>query len=145
MQHRFIKLDASGAAIPVDSKDHAAVSEPARRLIWTAADAIDEDVTFAEAETAVAALNTSRFCGFDDWRLPTVEELFGLADRTRYSPDIDTDFFPTCASDWYWASTEYKPSPADYAWIVGFYYGIANYDSRSNLNRVRAVRASSRQ
>lgn len=76
----------------------------------------------------------------DGWRLPTVDELLSIVDRTKYSPAIDTDAFPDTCSDWYWTST---PCAWDGAarWVVFFDYGSV-YDLHQNDGAcVRAVRA----
>ena len=77
------------------------------------------------------------FGGKADWRLPTVEELFPLADRSRFDPGIDPVF--DCRSDEYWSSS-ISVSNADNAWLVGFQYGNAFWDAKANKYYVRCVR-----
>jgi hypothetical protein len=127
--------------------NHAAgiVHEPARDLYWTADDVTPKAVTYDKAVAAVAKLNADAFGGFTDWRLPSVEELFLLADRTKVQPAIDTAFFPSCKSEWYWSSTLDCESPNDYAWFVDFGGGGSGLDYRVLSYRVRAVRGSARQ
>ena len=95
------------------------------------------------ARTLIADLNANAFAGFTDWRMPTAEELFALADRSRHSPAIDTDAFPTCKGGWYWSSTVDASSPSGCAWYVYFYDGGAYYDHQNYNGRVRAVRSVS--
>ncbi|KRG54081.1 DUF1566 domain-containing protein [Stenotrophomonas nitritireducens] len=128
------------------------VYEPARDLHWTQDDVAGGRMTHADALAAVAKLNAEAFGGFTDWRLPEVEELFLLADRSRCSPAIDITAFPTCQSDWYWTATDDASEEkdedtghSDYAWIVYFGYGLSSFSLRGNLNRVRAVRGPARQ
>jgi len=125
--------------------DGLTVYEPARDLTWTREDVGGERLTYDQAVAAIAALNEQLFSGFADWRLPTIEELFLLADRSRFSRAIDTDAFPTCANEWYWSGTLDAEDPAEYAWIVYFYRGYSHYDLRDLRYRVRAVRGPSRQ
>jgi|SRR5688572_15040386 len=125
--------------------DGLTVYEPARDLTWTREDVGGERLTYDQAVAAIAALNEQLFSGFADWRLPAIEELFLLADRSRFSPTIDTDAFPTCANEWYWSGTLDAEDPAEFAWVVGFSYGGSYYDHRDVHNRVRAVRGPSRQ
>jgi hypothetical protein len=127
------------------SSDQLVVTDTTTGLQWTRDDAVDADVDHSEAEAAIAALNAQAFAGHTDWRLPTVEELFPLADRTRAKPTIDTAAFPTCKSDWYWTATPYAASPAAYAWVVSFYGGYARDSHRDGSGRVRAVRGPARQ
>lgn len=113
--------------------------EPARKLMWTRKSF--GRFTHAEAEKHIAQLNAEKHGGHDDWRLPTVEELFGLADRTKYDPAIDEEAFPGTECSYYRTSTKYAPNP-DYRWGVDFSHGYSDdlYDDCGYF--VRAFRAS---
>jgi Protein of unknown function (DUF1566) len=134
---RFTKIGADGAKLADDAGEWVAVLDNTTQLIWTVKETAR--MTWKKAGAAVKKLDTA---GFADWRLPTVEELFMLADRTKHSPAIDTAFFPECKSDWYWTSTPAAYSPGDYAWVVDFSYGYADWDYQDSDYYVRAVRAS---
>ena len=136
---RFIKVDAKGKQLAAGAKKWVAVIDSATGLMFTADD-VGDARNHADAEAAVAALTLA---GFSDWRLPTVEELFALADRTRVNPAIDAAFFPSCKSDWYWASSAWAPAPAGGAWIVDFHNGTSYSARRNGKARVRAVRSVS--
>ena len=137
---RFTKIDTEGKPLPADAQAWVAVLDNTTNLMWSADDVVDADVQHADAEKACAECSVA---GFSDWRLPTVEELFALADRTRRNPAIDTAAFPTCKSDWYWSSTPWAGSPASLAWIVCFYGGDSFDNSRGLSARVRACRVAS--
>jgi Protein of unknown function (DUF1566) len=134
---RFTKIGADGAKLADDAAEWDAVLDNTTQLIWTVKETAR--YTWKKAAAAVKKLDTA---GFTDWRLPTVEELFLLADRTKHSPAIDTTFFPDCKSDWYWTATPAACSPGGFAWFVGFRYGVAGWGLQGNGNDVRAVRAS---
>jgi hypothetical protein len=134
---RFTKIGAAGAKLASEATEWAAVLDNTTQLIWTVKET--GRLTWKKAQTAVKKLKTA---GFEDWRLPTVEELFLLADRTKYSPAIDTAFFPDCKSEWYWTSTPAAYSPGVYAWSVDFSLGNADWSHQANGYFVRAVRAS---
>ncbi len=134
---RFTKIGADGAKLADDAKEWVAVLDNTTAFIWTVKET--KGLTWKKAAAAVKKLDTA---GFTDWRLPIVEELFLLADRTKYSPAIDTAFFPDCKSDWYWSSTPYASSPSDYAWVVYFDDGGADWDFQVVDYHVRAVRSS---
>jgi hypothetical protein len=108
------------------------VTDTLTGLIWTQA-TVAKEVNHEAAEKAVAELG-------EGWRLPTVEELFALADRTRQEPAIDTDAFPDTESDWYWTSTPTAWSSAA-VWVVGFDLGNSYGAHRDYDACVRAVRS----
>ena len=134
---RFTKVGADGAKLADDATEWVAVLDNTTSLIWTVKET--KQMVWKKAQAAVAKLVIA---GFTDWRLPTVEELFLLADRTKHSPAIDTAFFPDCKSEWYWTSTPAASSPGVYAWCVGFNSGLALWGDQGSGLRVRAVRAS---
>jgi hypothetical protein len=137
----FVKIAASGKPARANAKNHAVVIDQRHGLMWTAKDV--GTVTFRNAPALVADLNANAFAGFTDWRLPTLQELFTIADHSRISPAIDTDAFPTCKGGWYWSSTVHASSPSVYAWLVGFGYGGAYCGHQDGNGRVRAVRSVS--
>jgi hypothetical protein len=135
-------MNATAQAIPaataaatrfVDNGD-GTVTDTRTGLVWTKATLTSECVTHKKAEQVCAELG-------EGWRLPTVEELFLLADRSRKEPAIDTDAFPDTQSDWYWTSTISAWS-SGHAWVVGFSDGYA-YGFRRGYGGafVRAVRS----
>ena len=132
---RFTKVSPTSLLLPADATEWAAVLDTKTNLMW---DAKARAVEGFQAAQAVPG--TLSVAGFTDWRVPTVEELFCLADRTRVRPAIDTDFFPDTASDWFWSSDVYASSPSDYAWIVHFDDGNSGWSSQDYEGFVRAVR-----
>jgi len=139
---RLVKIGPTGAELAADVAEWEAVLDRRTGLMW-AREPIEvpnwKKPQVAKTEKAIGELAIG---GFTDWRIPTVDALFTLADRSRVSPAIDVDFFPDCPSDWFWTSTPYAPSPGDYAWFVDFDGGDAYYDVRDGRGFVRAVRAS---
>lgn len=132
---RFVKLGPDGEQLPADAPKWEAVLDTRSGLIWAV-----KAVKVTNWKKADAAAKKCRAAGFDDYRMPTVEELFLLADRTRYRPAIDTDYFPDCPSDWFWTSTPWASSPGVCAWVVSFDSGGADVDGQSGYGFVRAVR-----
>ena len=110
------------------------VRDHERKLEWTRGNVSEKRLTWAEAKEACEKLELAG----GGWRLPDIKELLSLVDYGRHRPAIDPAF--ACESAWYWSSTAYAPSPADYAWYVLFYHGNAYYNDRYYLGFVRAVR-----
>jgi hypothetical protein len=114
-QNRFSKIAADGAVLPREATKWEAVLDNKTGLMWSL-----ETKKAANWKAAQKVPGKIKAAGFTDWRMPTVEELFLLADRTKCDPAIDADFFPDTPSDWFWTSTVDCESPGDYAWLVSF-------------------------
>ena len=84
-------------------------------------------------------VNAADLCGANDWRMPTVKELEGIADMGRLSPAIDPEFFPNTPSSVVWSGSPLAGDPY-LAWYVDFNVGYANFDLRGYGYRVRLVR-----
>ena len=78
--------------------------------------------------------------GYSDWRLPDRRELMSIVDFGRVSPSVDTTYFPSCRSSYYWSSSP-NVNPSVYAWYVYFYYGHVTKHYKTNTYSVRCVRA----
>ena len=89
--------------------------------------------TLAEAEQAIADVGAG-------WRLPTVDELQTILDRSRFNPAINTEKFPDTQTEPYWTSSTCAWNPAA-RWVVYFAFGsVLDYYDGSAC--VRACRAS---
>lgn len=136
---RFIKIGADGKPLPLEATEWVAVADNRTGLMWAIEPIKVKNWKAATEKKIAAQFAESRLAGFDDWRIPSVEELFLLADRTRSVPAIDTEFFPDCPSDWFWTSTPYAPV-SGYAWNVSFGDGNSSGSNRYSHGFVRAVR-----
>ena len=135
-RERYIKIGEDGALLAGDASEWVAVLDTHTNLMWAV------EVLQRQAwKKALKAPEKLTIGGFKDWRLPTVEELFLLADRTRFDPAIDKDFFPDTPSSWFWTSTLYSSSPSGFAWGVYFGDGYSLYDGQGSEDCVRAVRS----
>jgi hypothetical protein len=75
--------------------------------------------------------------GGGGWRLPTVEELKTIVDKSRANPAIDSTAFPSTPADRFWSSSPFSPS---HAWAVYFDSGQAYSFDVSMAGNVRCVR-----
>jgi hypothetical protein len=99
----YTKLAEDGRELPREAQNWAMVRDNATGLIWEVktTDGSLHDVekvfdwTSAQAEF-IAELNRTKFGGFDDWRLPTTDELRTLAVKGE-EPYINREFFPHTA------------------------------------------------
>ena len=83
-----------------------------------------------EAKARVKLLNSQDYKGFNDWRLPTKDEL-----NLIYENKEDIGGF---SSNFYWSSSEYN---ANYAWIQYFFDGFQGNDNKDSNELVRCVRS----
>ncbi len=74
---------------------------------------------------------------FNDWRLPSFNELYLLADRNVYNPAISPIFINV--SSLYWSSTTYAPNTTT-AWFVNFDGGHDSVNYKTNMYYFRCVR-----
>ena len=84
------------------------------------------------------SVNASNLCGYNDWRLPTKDELAGIL-ASSGSPSIDTTWFPNTQASYYWTSSPYV-GVSGYAWYVSFDSGYVNGNLRNYNFHVRLVR-----
>jgi len=97
-----------------------------------------------DTQAYVIAINAKKLCGYDDWRLPRVDELHTLLNREDNCPGtcIDQDYFPNTAKGGYWSSSPVK-SFACYAWGLDFELGDASGAYKNTPLFLRLVRGTS--
>jgi hypothetical protein len=85
----------------------------------------------------VQAVNDQGLCGANDWRVPNLRELQGIAKYSRLGPAMDRTFFIHWGLTW--SASEYA-AELNKAWNINFNDGRANGGSDSVPRRVRLVR-----
>ena len=115
----------------IDNGDNT-ITDTKTCLIWTK-NTIAKGVDCDDTEKAVAKLG-------EGWRVPTLDEMATIVDRTRHSPAIDTEAFPDTANDWYWTSTPCAWNTSA-VWVVLFSSGYVGGLDRNFYCCVRAVRS----
>ena len=88
--------------------------------------------------TASSFAKSADLYSYDDWRLPTKEELMSLVDANCNLPSASLRFFPTMLNSQYWSSERYS----FYAHVVSFDHGLTFSTQMSTLNVVRLVRTN---
>jgi hypothetical protein len=122
-----------------DNRD-GTVTDRATGLMWQQSGA-DKYLKHDEAKTYIEELNRDRFAGYNDWRLPTMEELLSLLEPTRGSDALFIDPVFDSKQRWCWSVDR---GPSGSAWAVHFYWGGVNWVSLMYNHphpNVRAVRA----
>ena len=84
--------------------------------------------------------NSSKYCGLDNWRVPTIKELENIVNNARLFPTIDTTYFQnTPQYSEYWSASPTAYSSA-HAWMVYFGTGYTDYfNVRENTFYLRLV------
>lgn len=113
--------------------------DPVTGLTWQAATdlaADDAGFTWSEASTLCDQLDAG---GYDDWRLPSLEELLSMDDMGRYPKTFDPAFFDFPNGDYMtWSAS---PAPAaGKAVRLTFYNGEAVTEAETVRHPVRCVR-----
>jgi len=116
---------------------NATVTDTATGLMWQKGTVCDR----VRWEEAIRYCENLSLDGYDDWRLPNINELLSLVDYNSYMPTIDILFFPdTLSSDFYWSSTTCLEI-IEKALVLSFTMGLLRNSSKSNSSGyVRAVR-----
>ncbi len=95
-------------------------------------------------DNAKKECRNSKLANFNDWRLPTIDELKTLMiqGKSGYNCPQNMLYQPNKDSfGYYWSDS---PNVEIYAWDVGFDYGTSNYGSKNYNYYVRAVRGNAK-
>ncbi|MBL7075499.1 DUF1566 domain-containing protein [candidate division KSB1 bacterium] len=124
--HRYESQIRDNAVILLDA---------ATGLMWEKGGSSDR-MTFADAEQYVHRINAEKFAGFNDWRLPTVEEAMSLMEPQAYDRfHIDPEF--ERGINFIWTSDRATDGRI---WMLYFYDGMLNLEPDSYNAWVRVVR-----
>jgi hypothetical protein len=107
-------------------------------LMWQQAGSTDS-MTWERAQAYIDQLNTWKYAGFSDWRLPTIEELISLLEFTKKSGDYYIDPIFETKGDYYWSADK---DSSGAAWVASFSGGGVGCRSLLNFySYVRGVRS----
>lgn len=122
---------------PITSQGEALVIDDATGLMWQQSGSPNY-MKHAEAEQYIQNLNNKKFAGFNDWRLPTLEEAMSLMEPAKKSGELYIDPIFDKTQIWIWTADK---ESAGVAWGVGFLDGNCSYYGVNGIFHVRAVRS----
>jgi len=114
------------------------VSDPKTGLLW-------EDTSHVR-ETKITQPRAKEYCEelklgtFEDWRLPTIQELLTIIDYSRTSPAILKAFSYVDEESFYWSKTHVADED-DAFWGVNFKRGASSKASEYYDRYARCVRS----
>jgi len=77
--------------------------------------------------------------GFEDWRLPTINELIYITNKAKSNPSIDSSYFKNTANSAYWSDTT-DLGDVTRAWYVTFTDGYDEREEKDKSFHIRCVR-----
>ncbi|MDP4029236.1 MAG: DUF1566 domain-containing protein [Gallionella sp.] len=135
-----LAANTTAAATGTPSTDWACTRDNVTNLIWSLQSGQGNWTTYANT-TLPGTTNTAIRCGYNTgWRLPTRRELLSIVHNGASNPAIDSAYFPSTQSNWYWSADTYAPGPA-LAWGVNFNVGSTSAGNKANNYYVRLVRS----
>jgi len=130
---RAVRGGQLAATIPLVINGDGTVTDPETGLMWMLLE--EGPMTWQDSLASCENLN---FAGFDDWRLPDLNELRSLVDYSNYFPSI-SPVFPDTRLSFYWSGTT-NPGHKSYAWGVDFGYGNSKHNPKYDMGYVLSVR-----
>jgi len=117
-----IATACTNTPVPVRKRDYVITPEGTldrtNGLLWHALGATDKRAKYIYDEAEKMCENLALHGR--KWRLPTLEELYGIVDYSRFRPAADTQYFGPMMHRYYWSG---EPLNDTEAYVVGFKLG----------------------
>ncbi|MCP4344602.1 MAG: DUF1566 domain-containing protein [Desulfobacterales bacterium] len=120
-----------------DFKDNGdgTITDSATGLVWEKTGS--EYMRLSKAQSYFQELNQKKFAGYNDWRLPTLEELASLLESEKVDGLYINPLFDR-KQRWCWTADKRADGNA---WLVYFYNGDVSWYNLGLNSYVRAVRS----
>jgi len=115
-------------------RNEAGIKDLQSNIIWMPLEATDKKRKFSFSE-AQDFCESMEYKG-RSWRLPGVDELYGIVDYAYLRPTVDTVLFGMMMNRYYWSDDEFGEEKA---YVVGFKFGSVATSSKENRSYVRCV------
>lgn len=98
-------------------------------------------ITFCNSQSFAERINAAGLCGYQDWRLPTFNELLGITNYVRTTPTAEMTFFPHTQAAEYWTSS-ILAGEGKLARYIHFRFGVSGIGYRTDSYHIRLVRGA---
>ncbi len=129
INHDYNLKAVSGDVVVVDS---------ATGLMWHQSGS-DDYMEWDEAKEWVEDLNSEGYAGYQDWRLPTVDEAASLLESSKKNGNLYID--PVFSRKHEWILTGDEVDDSEAAWCVYIYIGLVGWIDFDFNHYVRPVRS----
>ncbi|MEA1918542.1 MAG: DUF1566 domain-containing protein [Campylobacterota bacterium] len=103
-------------------------------IIWMTLDASNKKKRYTH-EKAIEFCEAQSYLK-REWRLPSLDELYGIVDYSRTRPTVNTHLFGMMMHRYYWSEDEFNENES---YVVGFKFGSIATSSNKNRSYVRCV------
>lgn len=126
----------------IEQNRETLINDHTTALMWQRSGS-ENVMPFNQTRRYLRDLNKAQFAGYDDWRLPTLEEAMSLVEPISKNGDLNIEAVFDSKQSWIWTSDYEKFTNAP--WGIGFvigYYPTVNFNYAIHSYYVRAVRSA---